>query len=442
MTHLGGETGVTGSCHLLQAQGVNILVDCGLTQGRDQSVAVEQWPLKPSEIDFIFLTHAHIDHIGLLPSLIQAGFSGEIICTEPTREMIVPMLRDAMKFGEIAEANRERVIEKIDALAWGFECGPTFELKKSITFELGRAGHILGSCFIRFACHQVGPSVLFSGDLGGPGRPIVADPDVPKPSDGVILESTYGNRLHALSADRTARLAAVLDRCLADGGKVYIPVFALGRTQELLYELDRIFSDKVLHAGLAHLSGAARPPVFVDSPLGLEITALFGNLSDYWDREAKERLRRNDNPLDFKSLFGVARFAEHLQLLAWQGSAIILAGSGMCSGGRIVAHLLAGIDQPVNDVVFVGYQATGTPGRAILESAGKGGQVLLDGQVRAVRAKIHVLNGYSAHADQQGLVEWLAAMGTKPKWVKLVHGEADARRALAERLGREGFGVV
>ena len=441
LIHLGGEKGVTGSCHLLKSRGVNILVDCGLFQGRDKGVPVEQWPVAPSQVDFIFLTHAHIDHIGMLPTLIQQGFSGEIICTKPTRDMLSPMLRDAMHFGAIAPGDRERLIRKIDDLSWSFECGQVFDLKKGITFELGRAGHILGSCFIRFECPRGGRSILFSGDLGNRGRPIVPDPDVPQPSDGVVLESTYGDRLHAKPADRTARLAAVLGRSLSDGGKVFIPAFAMGRTQEILYELDRIFTDSTLGGAWPNLSSAKRPPVFVDSPLGLEITQLFSGLSDYWDQEARELLTHHNHPFDFKALFGTAKFAEHRQLLAWQGPAIILAGSGMCSGGRIVDHLLAGIDQPENDLLFVGYQAQGTTGRAILDRAGKGGMITLDGRTRPLRAKVQVLNGYSAHADQQGLVEWISGMGHKPEWIKLVHGEAGARTALAGELGKRGFRV-
>lgn len=440
--HLGGEAGVTGSCHLVRVLGVNFLVDCGLSQGSDQNASIEQWPLKPSELDFIFLTHAHIDHIGLLPTVIRQGFDGEIICSEPTRALILPMLKDAMKFADLTELERERLIHKIDEVSWGFECGQVFDLKKGITFELGRAGHILGSCFIRFECPKGGPSLLFSGDLGSRGRPIVPDPDLPKPSDGVILESTYGNRLHDKPANRTARLAALLERCLADGGKVFIPAFALGRTQEILYELDRIFHDASLRDGLAYLPGESHPPVFVDSPLGLEITDLFGDLSAYWNQEARSLLLENDHPLDFKSLFGVAKFSEHQQLLDWQDSAIILAGSGMCSGGRIVDHLLAGIDQPRNDIVFVGYQATGTPGRAIVDLVGKEGKVLLNGEIRSVRAKVHVLNGYSAHADQQELIDWVSAMGQKPKWIKLVHGEPEAQKALAGKLRQSGYTVA
>jgi metallo-beta-lactamase family protein len=439
VTHLGGETGVTGSCHLLRSRGVNILVDCGLTQGRDAMVPPEQWPVPPAEIDFVFLTHAHIDHIGLLPRLIQLGFDGEIICTEPTRRLLLPMLNDAMKFAALPDQEKSRVVRRIDALSWAFEYGRVFDLKNGIVFKLGRAGHILGSCFIRFECPKGGESLLFSGDLGSWDRPLLPDPDTPEPADVVFLESTYGDRLHTDRAERIRRMAGVLDRSLADGGKVYIPAFALGRTQEILFDLDRIFSEPALRAGLDHLRADNRPPVFVDSPLGLEITRIYADLSAFWDEQARDLLRRRDDPLDFAALYSAAQYREHRQLLEWPGAAIIIAGSGMCSGGRIVDHLRVGIENRRNDIVFVGFQAQGTPGRSILEQAAGHGRVTLDDEEKAVHAKVHVLSGYSAHADQAALIRWVGAMGSKPRRIKLVHGEAQARQTLAEKLRQLNF---
>lgn len=440
--HLGGERHVTGSCHLLQMRGRSILVDCGLAQGRDPLPPMEDWPVPPERIDFLFLTHAHIDHIGRVPELVARGFRGEIICSHPTRALLNPMLADALKFADLPEAEARGIQATIDKLAWGFEFGEAFDLARGVTFTLRRAGHILGSSFIRFQDAATGWSVLFSGDLGAADAPILPDPEPPETADLVVMESTYGDRLHGSRAERSERLARVLARGLADGGKVFIPAFALGRTQELLYEMDRIFSDPHFPERLPELPGGGRPPVFVDSPLGLAITRVYAGLSAYWDAEARERLRHGDHPMDFKGLYGVASHREHLKLCEAPGPAVILAGSGMCTGGRIVEHLKRGIVDRRNDILFVGYQAEGTPGRAIQEAAGQpGAAVELDGERREIAAAVHTIDGYSAHADRQGLLDWLAAMPQKPGAVKLVHGEDRARESLAAELTRRGYVV-
>ncbi len=441
VVHLGGETCVTGSCHLMQVQGINILVDCGMTQGNDRSLDPSQWPVNPSDIDFIFLTHAHLDHIGLLPRLIVEGFEGEIICTHPTKALIVPMLNDAMRFDHLSSGKREDVARRIEELSWGFECGPVFELKKGVSFKLGRAGHILGSCFVRIESARDGYSVLFSGDLGNRETPLLPDPERPDAADFLILESTYGDRLHGDRSQRTRQLGAVLEHSLADGGKVFIPAFALGRTQEMLYELDRIFTDGTFQRLFPGLHCEAHPPVFVDTPLGLDITEIYSRLAAYWDSEAQALLRSGDHPLDFDRLFAVPFHYQHEQLLEMDGPAIIIAGSGMCTGGRIVDHLVNGLEDPRNDLVFVGYTAAGTPGRWIQEMAVSKGKVTLDGVERSVRAGVHVLSGYSAHADQKGLLDWVASMEARPRMIRLVHGEAGARAVLAERLGALGYEV-
>ncbi len=439
--HLGGESCVTGSCRLVRVRGRNLLVDCGITQGRDESVPVDLWPVKPAEIDFIFLTHAHIDHIGLLPTLIRQGFKGEIIASHPTVALIAPMLADAMRFEALRSYERDKIAETIEELAWGFEYGEAFDLGNDVYFELGRAGHILGSCFIRFEDRKGGAAVVFSGDLGNFDTPILNDPESAGRADVLFLESTYGDRLHGDRVHRMERLAELLDRCLSDGGKVFIPAFALGRTQEILYELDRIFSNPEYQRRFPRLAAGNRPPVFVDSPLGLEITRVYSRLSDFWDAEAKALLKAGDDPINFERLFGVEKHVEHARLLEVKGPAVIIAGSGMCSGGRIVHHLAAGIERPENDVVFVGYQAAGTPGRAIQEHTGGNGTVALNGKKSTLRARVHTLSGYSAHADQKGLLDWVARMHEKPGRIHLVHGEPPARKALAAKLTERGYAV-
>lgn len=442
LTHLGGENTVTGSCHLLQINGLNIMVDCGLAQGSDAQTPIDAWPVKPNGIDYLFLTHAHIDHIGRLPELVQKGFKGEIICSHPTKALLNPMLSDAMRFSDMPERTAGSIAAAIDDQAWGFEYGERFDLDKGIRFQLKRAGHILGSCFIRFEDEKTGGSVLFSGDLGAADTPILHDPEIPEPADLVVMESTYGDRLHGDRTRRIEQLGRILTRALADSGKVFIPAFSLGRTQELIYEMDRLFSDPEYQQMFPALQGQKRPPVFVDSPLGLEITKIYARLSEYWGREARELQRNGDHPIDFDGLYAVESHRDHLKLCEAKGPAVILAGSGMCTGGRIVDHLQKGIEDPKNDILFVGYQASGTAGRTIQDHADEpGGYVHLDGDRKTIHAKVHILSGYSAHADQQGLVDWLASMPEKPGSVKLVHGERQAQAALSADLKKRGYNI-
>ncbi len=440
--HLGAENCVTGSCHLLQAGGLAILVDCGLAQGRDRQTQMADWPVRPDRIDYLFLTHAHIDHIGRVPELIQRGFAGEIICSHPTKALLTPMLADAMTFSRLTGREARRLETAIDDLSWGFEFGQSFDLEKGLSFKMGRAGHILGSAFIRFQDDRSGRSVLFSGDLGAADTPILRDPEPPDPADLVVVESTYGDRRHDNRDRRIGQLGRVLTHSLADGGKVFIPAFSLGRTQELIYEMDRLFSDPDCRERFPDLQGRGRPPVFVDSPLGLAITTVYAALSDYWDNEAQDLCENGDHPIDFDGLFAVKDHRDHFRVRDMAGPAVILAGSGMCSGGRIVGHLQHGIDDPRNDILFVGYQAAGTPGRAIQKYGRRpGGYAVLDGERKTIRAGVHTLSGYSAHADQQGLVDWIESMPEKPRAVKLVHGEPRARAALAAVLAGKGYAV-
>jgi metallo-beta-lactamase family protein len=352
------------------------------------------------------------------------------------------MLADAMKFSSLAEQTTHSLQKTIDVLSWGFEFGESFDLEQGITFRLKRAGHILGSSFIRFQDEQSGSSVLFSGDLGAVDTPILRDPEAPDTADLVVMESTYGDRLHQPRDQRIRQLGGILTRALADNGKVFIPAFSLGRTQELIYEMDRIFSDPGYGEMFPDLQGKQRPPVFVDSPLGLEITKIYSSLSEYWDQEARDLKKRGDHPIDFKGLIAVKNHKDHLKVCDMKGPAIILAGSGMCTGGRIINHLKKGIDDPRNDILFVGYQAANTPGRAIQKySQRPDGYVDLDGQRKTIKANVHTLSGYSAHADQQGLVDWIESMPEKPGAIKLVHGEKYARGTLADVLTNRGFNV-
>ena len=387
------------------------------------------------------MTHAHIDHIGLLPTLIQQGFKGEVIGSHPTIALILPMLEDAMQFEALRAYEIKKIAQTIEDLSWGFEFGKTFDLGKDVFFELGRAGHILGSCFIRFEDQKDGTAIVFSGDLGNYDTPILNDPDTAGRADVLFLESTYGDRLHEDRAHRMERFAEVLDRCMTDGGKVFIPAFSLGRTQEILYELDRIFSNTEYQSRFPRLASGTRPPVFVDSPLALEMTRIYSSLTEFWDEEAEALQKAGDHPINFEQLYGIEKHVEHTMLLEVKGPAVIIAGSGMCTGGRIVNHLAAGIERPENDILFVGYQAAGTPGRAIQGHADGSGTVALNGKKNRIKAGVHTLSGYSAHADQRGLLDWVERMPEKPGRIQLVHGEPKAQKALAAKLVERGYFV-
>ncbi|MFO7963039.1 MAG: MBL fold metallo-hydrolase [Desulfobacterales bacterium] len=443
VVHLGSEYGVTGSGHLLQANSLNILVDCGLAQGDDRVMPMENWPVRPSEIHFVFITHAHIDHIGHLPFLIKHGFKGEILTTHPTQELIVPMLEDAMGFPEMQVVPYRETIQKLQKMTWGFEYSETFDLKKNIRFQLKRAGHILGSCFVRLVSTDPPWSVIFSGDIGTGHQPLLVDPDPPDACDLLVLESTYGDRTHEDRDGRIERLGTVLERAVADGGKVYIPAFALGRTQMLLYDLHRLSTDPDLRKTFPNLDLDNTIPVFLDSPLGSDITEIYQRMCRFWDTDSRNMMRSGENPLALEKLYTAASTMGHDELLHLSGPHIILAGSGMCTGGRIIDHLKFGIEDPKNDIIFVGYQARGTTGRSILQQKNRSGAAVeLEDQTYAIRAAVHEITGYSAHADQKEITAWVSAMPEKPGAIRLVHGEPAAQQALANHLRAHGFNVL
>lgn len=443
ITHLGGEHTVTGSCHLLQVKGINILIDCGMVQGSEEVIPLDDWPIWPSEIHYLFLTHAHIDHIGRVPELIQKGFRGEIMTTQASKFLMQDMLQDAMSFSTLSDQQSTKILNTLDDLTWDFEYDQLYDLDAGVRFKLGHAGHILGSCFIRFEWDEPSFSVVFSGDLGASHTPILPDPAIPDPCDVLIMESTYGDHSHGDRKQRIRRLGESLLRALSDSGKVFIPAFSLGRTQELIYEMDRLFSDPDWRQEFPELHRAkSQIPVFIDSPLGLKVTDIYSALSEFWDQEAHDIFRTGDHPIDFDHLYTVKNSQDHRQLLDMSGPAVIIAGSGMCTGGRIVNHLREGLGNPKNDVFFVGYQAQGTPGRDIVTySQREGGYVRLQGEKIFIKAKIHVLSGYSAHADQQDLLNWVQAISEKPGAIKLIHGDAEAQQTLRNLLHQQGYHI-
>lgn len=462
LSHHGGTRGVTGSCHQLHLDGTtSLLVDCGLEQGADAAPGAEFAPIgfDISGIQALVVTHVHLDHVGRIPALLAAGYRGPILCSEPSAKLLPLVLEDAYKLRVSADQVQvERYLALLQRLvvALPFEQWHDVVESKGVScsVRLQRAGHLLGSAYVECDVHYPGtePSarVVFSGDLGAPCNPLLRALQPPERADILVLESTYGDRLHAERSSRLQRLEAAIDRALADSGTLLIPAFSLGRTQELLYEIEDILHRKCLlsEGELAGQGDAlltldwSRLPVILDSPLAQRITQAYTQLHEYWNCDARQRLGQGREPLGFGQLVSVDTHAKHQQVVNYLKStgrpAIVIAGNGMCSGGRIVNYLKAMLGDPRHEVLFVGYQAKGTPGAILQASEGAEGfvQIDLDGEMYDIRAKVMTLSGYSGHADQAGLVEYAAGIPQAPTKIVLVHGESRAKTALANALKR------
>lgn len=461
IVHHGAVTGVTGSCHQLQMDAEHaLLIDCGLFQGAETSPEGRAGAGKLA-IDFsldgikaLVSTHVHIDHVGRIPYLLAAGFKGPILCSEPSAKLLPIVLEDAFKLGFSRDQKQvERYLKLIDqrivALPYKqwFSLIDTPQLKARI--RLQRAGHILGSAYVEVDVHYPDTGekkrIVFSGDLGAPHAPILSAPKAPYKADILVIESTYGDRLHEDRRSRRARLEKVLEHALSNQGTVMIPAFSIGRTQELLYELEDIIhrralkeSGKVQSGTTETISSKAKAldwtnlPIILDSPLASRFTAVYRELEHFWDAEARARLVKGRNPLAFSNLLTVDSHQAHLAMVSRLAQtaqpAIVIAGNGMCSSGRIVNYLKAMLGDTRHDVLFVGYQAEGTPGRQIQRFGPRSGYVEFDGQRYDIRARVHTIGGYSAHADQKGLVSFVTRMMHWPSEVRIVHGELEAKQ--------------
>lgn len=454
LSHHGGTRGVTGSCHQLHLDhGVSLLIDCGLEQGADASPGAESAPLgfDVGSVQALILTHVHIDHVGRIPALLAAGYRGPILCSEPSAKLLPLVLEDAYRLSISREpVHVAHYLDILDELIISVPFGHWHDVAVRAGVEcrirLQRAGHLLGSAYVECDVRLVeGDSRwVFSGDLGSGRNPMLRPVQPPERADVLVLESTYGDRLHPQRSNRRRQLEAAIDHALADRGTLLIPAFSLGRTQELLYEIEDILHHKSL---LSDTAASARDgldwsqlPVILDSPLAQRITSAYRELHDYWSAEARGRVGEGRNPLGFDQLVTVDTHARHQQVVNYLKStrrpAIVLAGNGMCSGGRIVNYLKAMLEDPRHEVLFVGYQAKGTPGAAIQASEDKQGlvQIDLDGQGYEIRAKVMTVEGYSGHADQAGLVRF-ASQGAQPaSHVVLVHGEQAAKKTLGKAI--------
>ncbi len=441
----GADRGVTGSCHLLEAAGRKILVDCGLYQGgrRIEEENAQAFGFAAGAIDFVLLTHAHLDHCGRLPLLVRRGFSGEIVATAATRELARLVLLDAAHLQEEEARFHARLHERrgehgemeaplyslldamdvFDRFGRVAAYGRTIELAPNLRATFFDAGHILGSASVLIEAEENGlvRRILFSGDIGNAGRPLLRDPDPPGNVDVAVMETTYGDRLHRPFEATVAEFYEALNESFRRGGVVIIPTFALERAQDILF---------CLREGVELNKLPPSMPVFLDSPMAISATEIFRKHPECYDEETARLFTEHVDPFALPGLRFTREKAESMALNALRGGAVILAGSGMCTGGRVRHHLLRHLNRKDSSVIFVGFAAEGTLARQIIDGAR---HVTIFGENVAVRAHIHTINGFSAHADQAELLAWRAK--ANPGRTFLVHGEETAMRVFAGKIG-------
>ncbi len=452
ITFLGATKTVTGSNFLLEGAGKKIIVDCGLYQGRakEEMENYEDFEFNVNEIDYMLLTHAHIDHSGRIPKLYIDGYRNPIIATKATCDLCGIMLPDSghiqementwknKKRARLGKPERPPLYTAQDAI----DCLELFrpvsydeiiELDENISVRFNDAGHMLGSSIIEVWVKENGETkkIVFTGDLGNNDIPLLDSPTMIESTDYLVMESTYGNRLHMRNDDKAEMFLNIVSETLDRGGNVIIPSFAVGRTQEILYELNKLKEVKNDEAFLKKYETLMKAPVYVDSPLAISATEIFQNNMDLFEEEVKEEIKKGDNPLEFPGLQFTRTADESKALNEDPKPSIIISASGMCEVGRIKHHLKHNIWNPNNTILFVGYQAEGTLGKKIVSGEKK---VKIFGEEISVNAQIEYIEGYSGHADQEWLLNFVYSFITKPKHIFLVHGELEGQKVLKSKL--------
>lgn len=452
---LGAVKGVTGSSHLIQYKDKKILLDCGMYQGKDEDLNLEEFEVNPADIDYLLLSHSHIDHSGRIPLLVKKGFKGEIICSKPTYDLCEIMLIDSAHIQETeAEWKNKKALRQgrklIEPMYTQSDAMESFQYFRPIQYEqvinitdgltvkFNDAGHILGSSIIEMWFEEANENVklVYSGDLGMREKPLLKDPAIIEKADYVIMEATYGDRVHDDIEQRTEELINIILKTTKRGGSVIIPSFAVGRTQELIYELNKYYDSHMDKMGTKE-NELKKIPVYIDSPLATKATEIFKNNANVFDSEARNYIMSGDNPLEFENLHFTQSAEESKALNLSLEPKIIISASGMCEAGRIKHHLKHNLWRKESSIVFVGYQAEGTLGRKLLDGE-KIVKVL--GESINVKAEIYNVEGFSGHADKIALLNWLRGFKEKPNTVFIVHGEEESKLNFAKEV-KETLGL-
>ena len=451
ISFLGAAKLVTGSNYLIETKNCKFVMECGMFQGSKSIGRLNYQPFtyNPGDIDFMLLSHAHIDHSGRIPKLVKDGFKGKIYCTKATEDLCSIMLPDSGYIQEMETKwdNRKRkrsgrklreplyTVEEAKKSIKHFRpvlYDQTIKINEEITVRFVDAGHILGSAIIELWIKEDGKEIklVFSGDLGRRNRPILRDLSRIQKADYIIVESTYGNKKNHPSENDAGELISIINNTVKKGGNVVIPSFAVERAQDIIYELNKYYDESIKSEDKDFL----QVPVYIDSPLTVSATEIFERNPDCFDEKTLELIKAGDNPLDFRNLIFTRNVEESKQINKTPESKVIISASGMCSAGRIKHHLKHNLWRNESSIVFVGYQAEGTLGRRIKEGEKS---VKLFGEEIQVNAKIYTLDGFSGHADKEGIMWWLEGFENKPKKIFIVHGEEEASREISKKIEEE-----